>query len=268
MFRPSRPMMRPFMSSDGSSTSVTVVSAAALAATRCRASATRFRARRFASPAASSSIWRTRPASSCRTCSSESCRIRAFASPVVIDEMRSSSFRSASLRAFNSSWSCFRCCSRSAIPWSRRVSSVSFREMSSSWASTRSSILTTASRRSRSSVSSSARSLIACSLVSMSASRRVASASRRASSSSRLRSRRAEARLEPDCRRSTSKVTPEPAASAISTATTSMDAPTGFRPHTAHSADRRSPARKLRTARSQLRSSGAVRPGGAGRIED
>ena len=49
MFRPSRPMMRPFMSSDGSSTSVTVVSAAALAATRCNASATRLRARRFAS---------------------------------------------------------------------------------------------------------------------------------------------------------------------------------------------------------------------------
>ena len=49
MLRPSRPMIRPFMSSDGSSTSVTVVSAAALAATRCSASATRLRARRFAS---------------------------------------------------------------------------------------------------------------------------------------------------------------------------------------------------------------------------
>ena len=200
MFRPSRPMIRPFMSSDGSSTSVTVVSAAALAATRCSASATRFRARRFASPAASSSSCRTRPASSCRTCSSESWRIRAFASPVVIDEMRSSSWRWASLSAFSSSWSCFRCCSRSAIPWSRRVSSVSFREMSSSCASTRSSILTTASRRSRTSVSSSARSLIACSRASMPASRRVASASRRASSISAARSRRAarqaRARLE------------------------------------------------------------------------
>ena len=49
MLRPSRPMMRPFMSSDGSSTIETVVSAAWLAATRCRASATRLRARRLAS---------------------------------------------------------------------------------------------------------------------------------------------------------------------------------------------------------------------------
>ena len=51
MLRPSRPMIRPFMSSDGSSTSVTVVSAACVAATRCSASATRLRARRLASVA-------------------------------------------------------------------------------------------------------------------------------------------------------------------------------------------------------------------------
>ncbi len=49
MFRPSRPMMRPFMSSDWSSTIETVVSAAWLAATRWSASATRLRARRLAS---------------------------------------------------------------------------------------------------------------------------------------------------------------------------------------------------------------------------
>ena len=55
MLRPSRPMIRPFMSSDASSTSVTVVSAAWLAATRWSASATRLRARRFASTCASSS---------------------------------------------------------------------------------------------------------------------------------------------------------------------------------------------------------------------
>src|SRR5215218_2895366 len=47
MFRPSRPMIRPFMSSDGSSTSETVVSAAWLAATRWSASPTRARARRL-----------------------------------------------------------------------------------------------------------------------------------------------------------------------------------------------------------------------------
>ncbi len=70
MLRPSRPMIRPFRSSDGSSTSETVVSAAWLAATRCSASATRLRARRFASARASSSSCRTRRASSWRTRSS------------------------------------------------------------------------------------------------------------------------------------------------------------------------------------------------------
>ena len=50
MLRPSRPMIRPFMSSEGSSTMETVVSAAWLAATRWSASATRLRAfRRLAS---------------------------------------------------------------------------------------------------------------------------------------------------------------------------------------------------------------------------
>ena len=53
------------------------------------------------------------------------------------------------------------------------------------------------------------------------------------------------ARLDPDWRRSTSSVKAAPAASAIRTATTSMGAPTGLRPHTTHSADRRSPARVL-----------------------
>ena len=84
MLRPSRPMIRPFMSSDGSSTSDTVVSAAWLAATRCSASATRLRARRRASDCASSSICRTRRASSWRTSSSERCRTSACASLTVI----------------------------------------------------------------------------------------------------------------------------------------------------------------------------------------
>ena len=47
MLRPSRPMIRPFMSSDASSTTLTVVSAVWLAATRWSASATRARALRF-----------------------------------------------------------------------------------------------------------------------------------------------------------------------------------------------------------------------------
>ena len=50
---------------------MTVVSAVWLAATRCSASATRFRARRRASPRASSSAWRTERASSWRIRSSE-----------------------------------------------------------------------------------------------------------------------------------------------------------------------------------------------------
>src|SRR5258706_13382 len=46
MLRPSRPMIRPFMSSEASSTTVTVVSAVWLPATRCRASPTSARGRR------------------------------------------------------------------------------------------------------------------------------------------------------------------------------------------------------------------------------
>ena len=83
MLRPSRPMIRPFMSSEGSSTSDDVVSDAWLAATRWSASATRFRARRFASACASSSIWRTRRARSWRTSSSERSSRCVLASPAV-----------------------------------------------------------------------------------------------------------------------------------------------------------------------------------------
>ena len=61
MLRPSRPMIRPFMSSLASSTTVTVVSAVWLAATRCSASATSARARRRDSVRASSSICPHRP---------------------------------------------------------------------------------------------------------------------------------------------------------------------------------------------------------------
>ena len=98
MFRPSRPMMRPFMSSLASSTTVTVVSAVWLAATRWSASATSARARRRASPRASSSIWRTERASSCRTRSCERSSIADFASSASCPEMRSSSRWRSSLR--------------------------------------------------------------------------------------------------------------------------------------------------------------------------
>ena len=99
MFRPSRPMMRPFMSSDGSSTSVTVVSAAALAATRCSASATRLRARRFASAGGLLLELPDAPARArAGPAPRDSSRIRCLASPVVSPEMRSSSRRCAVAR--------------------------------------------------------------------------------------------------------------------------------------------------------------------------
>ena len=208
ILRPSRPMMRPFMSSEGSSISETVVSEAWLAATRWRASATRLRARRFASARASSSACRTRRASSWRTSSSDRSSMCALASLTVIPEMRSSSVICESRASLRSSWSCLVCTSRSNTPCSRRVSSVSFSSMSSSFASTRSSILRISVRRSPTSCSISARSRTEASRASICPSRRSASASlcasRRITSVSRLASlmsswrvRRAAARREP-----------------------------------------------------------------------
>ena len=72
MLRPSRPMMRPFMSSAGSWTTDTVVSAAWPAARRCMTTARMLRTRRSASRLVSSSIWRTRRAESWRIWSSSS----------------------------------------------------------------------------------------------------------------------------------------------------------------------------------------------------
>ena len=59
MLRPSRPMMRPFMSSAGSWTTDTVVSAAWPAASRCMTTERMLRTRRSASRLVSSSTWRT-----------------------------------------------------------------------------------------------------------------------------------------------------------------------------------------------------------------
>ena len=67
MLRPSRPMMRPFMSSDGSWTTQTVVSAAWRAARRCIATDRIERTRRSASRLVCSSIWRISRALSWRT---------------------------------------------------------------------------------------------------------------------------------------------------------------------------------------------------------
>ncbi len=197
MFRPSRPMIRPFISSLGSSTRDTVVSAAWLAATRWSASATRLRARRFASVRASSSACLTVRASSCRTRSSEASRRCCFASFTVSPEMRWSSFSALSFACLSSSCSCFRCVSRSASPCSRRLSSTSLRSTSASLLSTRSSIFTIWARRSCTSRPTSLRSRTASSRASISASRRWFSASRSASARSCARVRSAAPSFEP-----------------------------------------------------------------------
>ena len=72
MLRPSRPMMRPFMSSAESWTTETVVSAAWPAASRCMTTERMLRTRRSASRLVSSSIWRTTFARSWRVWSSSS----------------------------------------------------------------------------------------------------------------------------------------------------------------------------------------------------
>ena len=72
MLRPSRPMMRPFMSSAESWTTETVVSAAWPAAIRCMTTERMLRTRRSASRLVSSSIWRTLRAHSWRIWSSSS----------------------------------------------------------------------------------------------------------------------------------------------------------------------------------------------------
>ena len=72
MLRPSRPMIRPFMSSAESCTTDTVVSAAWPAASRCMQTDRMLRTRRSASRLVSSSIWRIRRAASWRASSSTS----------------------------------------------------------------------------------------------------------------------------------------------------------------------------------------------------
>ena len=99
MLRPSRPMMRPFMSSEGSATRDTVVSAAWPAARRCMHAERMLRERRVASRRASSSTWRTTRAFSWRACSSTSCSRswRACARPIPARRSSSSRRRSRGL---------------------------------------------------------------------------------------------------------------------------------------------------------------------------
>ena len=90
MLRPSRPMMRPFMSSAWSWTTDTVVSAAWPAARRCMTTERMLRTRRSASRLVSSSIARRRRADSWRTWSSSSFSSSALACDADMPEARSS----------------------------------------------------------------------------------------------------------------------------------------------------------------------------------
>ena len=103
MLRPSRPMMRPFSSSDLSSTTDTVVSTAWLDATRCITAARMLRERRSASRRVSSSTCRIRRALSWRSSSSSS-RIRiCLACPALSPDTRSSSRSCRAFSVFSSS---------------------------------------------------------------------------------------------------------------------------------------------------------------------
>ena len=100
MLRPSRPMMRPFISSDGSVTLETVVEAACADAVRWMPIEMMLRTRRSASMRASSSIVRMRRATSWRACSSTRASSASRACVCVIAATRSSS----------------RCCSSTSCP--------------------------------------------------------------------------------------------------------------------------------------------------------
>ena len=120
MLRPSRPMIRPFISSLGSSTRRVVLSPACLAASRCIATERMFRARRSASRLVSASIsWSLTPAwwrASFSTSASSSC----LAWEALRPEMRSSSRRCTRLARFSSSDWWLRLRSRSSSAFVRR----------------------------------------------------------------------------------------------------------------------------------------------------
>ena len=210
MLRPSRPMIRPFMSSEGSSITEAVVSAAWLAATRCSASATRLRARRLrlglgllleladaprelVPDEFLRALEQRAPSPRRRSCRRSP---RAGAS-------------SRSVASLSSTWSCRTWTSRSATPCSRRSISVSLRSSSSSRASDTllaSSACARAARRS--SRSSSARSLTASSRASMCASRRIVSAWRGPPRAARRAIRRPRAAREPAADAATEETRP------------------------------------------------------------
>ena len=93
MLRPSRPMIRPFISSLGSSIRRVVVSLACLAASRCMATERMLRARRSASAFVSCSISCSLRAAWWRASRSTSATSSCFACPALRPEILSSSWR-------------------------------------------------------------------------------------------------------------------------------------------------------------------------------
>ena len=134
MLRPSRPMMRPFMSSDGSSTIETVVSAAWLAAVRWMPIEMMLRTRRSDSWRASSSMMRMRRAMSWRERSSTSRRSSSLACVAVRPETRSSASSRAACSVSTAAMRAARLASCSANSCSRRSVSA---ERCSTWARAR-----------------------------------------------------------------------------------------------------------------------------------
>ena len=158
MLRPSRPMMRPFMSSEGSWTTDTVVSAAWPAASRCITTLRIERTRRSASRLVSSSTWRTRRAESWRASSSTCLSRTCLACDALRLATRSSSRTCSRLRWASRSRSFSSSRARSSSTCSRRPSSLSFASSDSSLERLRSSMRAISARRSRSSASIASRS--------------------------------------------------------------------------------------------------------------
>ena len=154
MLRPSRPMIRPFSSSDFSSTTDTVVSTAWLDATRCITAARMLRARRSASWRVSSSTCLMMRALSWRSSSSSSRIMICFACPALRPDTRSSSRSCRAFSVFSSSrvWSRLR--RRSSSERSRSSSSCVCSSSELSFARSRSSSRAISVRRASSSSSS------------------------------------------------------------------------------------------------------------------
>ena len=102
MLRPSRPMMRPFISSLGRCSTLTTVSAVCSLATRCTASTTIARARSVPSARASFSMDRTSIAASRRAPTSTAASSSALASSAVSPAIRSRSRSCSTARCSNS----------------------------------------------------------------------------------------------------------------------------------------------------------------------